>query len=80
MRLAVLVLISFATISAAGAEPLRLPPSGQPQSSGKPLPLKSAAGSAKASACASYGQGFTMVEGTCVKVGGAIRADTVTGR
>lgn len=79
MRLAVLVLISFATISAAGAEALRLPPSEQPQS-GKTIPLKSAAGSARASACASYGQGFAMVEGTCVKVGGSVRVDAVTGR
>ena len=79
MRLAVLVLISLATTSAAGAETLRLPPSEQPQS-GKSLPLKSAAGSGKANGCASYGRGFTMVEGTCVKIGGAVRVDTVTGR
>ena len=79
MRLTVLVLI--ATTSAAGAETLRLPPSEQPQS-GKALPLKSATGSAKANGCASYGQGFTWVEatGTCVKIGGSVRVDTVTGR
>ena len=81
MRLTVLVLIALATTSAAGAETLRLPPSEQPQS-GKALPLKSATGSAKANGCASYGQGFTWVEatGTCVKIGGSVRVDTVTGR
>ncbi|WP_426406894.1 hypothetical protein [Bradyrhizobium ganzhouense] len=79
MRLTVLVLIFLATTSAAGAETLRLPPSEQPQS-GKSLPLKSAAGSAKANGCAAYGRGFTMVEGTCVKIGGSVRVDTVTGR
>lgn len=79
MRFTVLVLISLATISAAGAETLRLPPSEPPQP-GKTLPLKSAAGSAKPNGCASYGRGFTMVEGTCVKIGGAVRVDAVTGR
>lgn len=79
MRLTVLVLISLATTSTAGAETLRLPPSGQPQR-GKTLPLKDAAGSAKANGCASYGRGFTMVEGTCVKIGGAVRIDATAGR
>ncbi|MGY4505322.1 hypothetical protein ACVWYH_009279 [Bradyrhizobium sp. GM24.11] len=81
MRFTVLVLISLATTSAAGAETLRLPPSEPPQP-GKTLPLKGAAGSAKANGCASYGRGFTMVEatGTCVKIGGAVRVDAVTGR
>lgn len=79
MRFTVLVLISLATTSAAGAETLRLPPS-EPSQPGKTLPLKDAAGSAKANGCASYGRGFTMVEGTCVKIGGAVRVDAVTGR
>jgi hypothetical protein len=79
MRATVFVLIALATTSAAGAETLRLPPSGQPQS-GKSLPLKGAAGSAKANGCAAYGRGFAMVEGTCVKIGGSVRVDTVTGR
>lgn len=79
MRLTVLVLISLATTSTAGAETLRLPPSGQPQP-GKTLPLKGAAGSARADDCASYGRGFTMVEGTCVKIGGAVRIDATAGR
>ena len=81
MRLTVLVLIALATTSAAGAETLRLPPSEQPQS-GKSLPLKGAAGSARANGCAAYGRGFTWVEttGTCVKIGGSVRVDTVTGR
>ncbi|MCP3444073.1 porin [Bradyrhizobium sp. CCGUVB14] len=80
MRLSVLVLISLATTSAAGAETLRLPPTEQPQS-GKTLPLKSTTGAAsKANACAAYGRGFMMVEGTCVKIGGSVRVDTVTGR
>lgn len=79
MRLTVLVLVSLATTSTAGAETLRLPPSGQPQL-GKTLPLKGAAGSARANGCASYGRGFTMVEGTCVKIGGAVRIDATAGR
>jgi hypothetical protein len=81
MRLTVLVLIALATTSAAGAETLRLPPSEQPQS-GKSLPLKSTTGSARASGCAAYGRGFTWVEttGTCVKIGGSVRVDTVTAR
>lgn len=78
MRFTVLVLISLATTSAAGAETLRLPPSEPPQP-GKTLPLKGAAGSAKAIGCASYGRGFTMVEGTCVMISGAVRVDTVAG-
>lgn len=79
MRLTVLVLISLALISSAGAESLRLPPS-EPQQPGKTLPLKGAAGSARANGCAAFGRGFTMVEGTCVKIGGAVRVDAVTGR
>lgn len=79
MCLTVLVLISLATTSTAGAETLRLPPSEQAPPA-KTLPLKGAAGSAKANGCASYGRGFTMVEGTCVKIGGAVRVDAVTGR
>jgi hypothetical protein len=75
MRATVLFLISFALTSAAGAETLRLPATGQPQS-GKALPLRGATGAAKANGCASYGQGFTFVEatGTCVKIGGSIDA------
>ena len=79
MRLTILLLISLATSSAAGAEALRLPPSGEPQS-GKALPLKGTAGSARANACAAYGRGFTMVEGTCVKISGAVRVDGTVGR
>ena len=76
MRAAVLILASLVVASAAGAETLRLPSPKQPQS-GKTLPLKGAA--AKPNACASYGRGFTMVEGTCVKIGGTVRVDAVTG-
>jgi hypothetical protein len=76
MRIAVLVL-SFALVSAAGAETLRLPPTEQ-QPSGKTLPLKGT--TARANGCAAYGRGFTMVEGTCVKIGGTVRVDAVTGR
>ncbi|MEH2485153.1 porin [Bradyrhizobium sp. AZCC 2230] len=81
MRLTILVLISLATTSAAGAETLRLPPSEQPQS-GKALPLKGTAGSARANGCTAYGRGFTWVEatGTCVKIGGAVRVDGTVGR
>ncbi|QOZ53385.1 hypothetical protein [Bradyrhizobium sp. CCBAU 53338] len=77
MRAAVLVLASFALTAAAGAETLRLPPAEQPQS-GKTLPLKGSA--ARPNGCASYGRGFAMVEGTCVKIGGSVRIDAVTGR
>lgn len=79
MRLTVVFLFSFALTSAAGAETLRLPPSEPPQP-GKTLPLKGAAGSARANGCASYGRGFTMVEGTCVKIGGAVKVDATAGR
>lgn len=79
MRLTVLALISLATTSAAGAESLRLPPS-QPPQPGKTLPLQSAAGSARANGCAAYGRGFTMVGGTCVKIGGTVRLDATAGR
>ncbi|TYL84524.1 hypothetical protein FXB40_44820 [Bradyrhizobium rifense] len=81
MRATILVLISLATTSAAGAETLRLPPSEQPQS-GKALPLRGATGSARANGCASYGRGFTWVEatGTCVKIGGSVRVDGTVGR
>ncbi|MET4257232.1 hypothetical protein ABIC09_002168 [Bradyrhizobium sp. S3.12.5] len=79
MRATVLFLISLATTSSAGAETLRLPPSEQPQS-GKALPLKGAAGSARPNGCAAYGRGFTMVEGTCVKIGGAVSVGTTVGR
>lgn len=79
MRLTVLVLISLAITSAAGAETLRLPPS-EPAQPGKTLPLKGAAGSARDNGCASYGRGFTMVGGTCVKIGGAVRVDATVGR
>jgi hypothetical protein len=83
MRTALLILASLAVTSTAGAGTLRLPPTEQAQS-GRTLPLKGSAGSAKGTArvngCASYGQGFTMVEGTCVKIGGAVRVDAVTGR
>ena len=76
MRIAPLVLISFAVTSAAGAESLRLPPAEQPQS-GKTLPLKGT--TANANSCAAYGRGFMMVSGTCVKIGGTVRVDAVTG-
>ena len=73
---AFLLVISFALTTAAGAETLRLPPS-DPQ--GKTLPLKDAGGRAKANACAAYGAGFTMVGGTCVRISGSARVDTVVG-
>ena len=82
MRLAVLVLISLALTTAAGAESLRLPPTEQPQS-GKTLPLKGVtSGTAKANSCAAYGRGFYMVEatGTCVKIGGSISVDAAVRR
>jgi hypothetical protein len=76
MRIIALVLIAFAVTSAAAAETLRLPPTEPPQS-GKTLPLKGS--TANANSCAAYGRGFMMVSGTCVKIGGTVRVDAVTG-
>lgn len=73
---ALLMLVLLAMTASAGAETLRLPPA---EPAGKTLPLKGTAGATKASACAAYGRGFTMVEGTCVKIGGSVRVDTVIG-
>ncbi|MCG2626348.1 hypothetical protein L6654_06890 [Bradyrhizobium sp. WYCCWR 13023] len=69
-----LMLVSLAMTTAAAAETLRLPPT---DPSAKTLPLKGTGGAAKANACAAYGRGFTMVEGTCVKIGGTVSVDTV---
>ncbi len=81
MRAPLLILVSLLATSAAAAEALRLPPAERPQA-GKTLPLKGAAGTAKANSCASYGRGFYMVEstGTCVKIGGAISVDAAVRR
>ncbi|MCK1734765.1 hypothetical protein IVA79_12535 [Bradyrhizobium sp. 138] len=81
MRTKLLVLISLLTTSAAAAEALRLPPAERPQA-GTTVPLKGAAGKARAGSCASYGPGFVMVEGTgtCVKIGGSISSDTTVRR
>ncbi|WGD56655.1 hypothetical protein QA641_24060 [Bradyrhizobium sp. CB1650] len=81
MRALLIVLIGFGAVSAAAAETLRLPAAERPQA-GKALPLKGAAGTAKANSCASYGRGFVMVEatGTCVKVGGSISVDATIRR
>lgn len=79
MRIIVLMLVSIAMTSMVVAETLRLPPSEQAPPA-KTLPPKGAAGSARADGCAAYGRGFTMVGGTCVKIGGAVRVDAVTGR
>ncbi|WP_454652638.1 hypothetical protein [Bradyrhizobium liaoningense] len=81
MRTPLLILISLLATPAAAAESLRLPPAERPQAGKetvRPLPLKSAAGKARAGSCASYGPRFVMVEGTgtCVKVGGSISIDT----
>ena len=73
---ALLILGSLAMTTAAAAETLRLPP---PEPPAKTLPLKGSAAAAKANACAAYGQGFTMVGGTCVKISGAARVDTSVG-
>ncbi len=76
MRAAVLILISlFAMSSVAGAETLRLPPA---EPTAKTLPLKGS--TARANGCASFGAGFIMVNGTCVKIGGAISAGVAGGR
>jgi len=81
MRMPLLILITFAAVSASAAESLRLPPAERPQTgkeTGKTLPLKGTAGAGKAGSCASYGPRFVMVEGTgtCVKVGGSVSVDT----
>ncbi|MBR0775359.1 hypothetical protein JQ625_11005 [Bradyrhizobium diazoefficiens] len=77
MRMLLLILICFAVTPAIAAEALRLPATGQ---GGKTLPLKGTGGSEKADSCASYGRGFRMVEGTCVKIGGSISVDTAIRR
>ncbi|MDA9522243.1 hypothetical protein XI06_18605 [Bradyrhizobium sp. CCBAU 11434] len=69
-----LMLVLLAMTTAAAAETLRLPST---EPSAKTLPLKGTGGTAKANACAAYGRGFTMVEGTCVKIGGTVSVDTV---
>jgi hypothetical protein len=86
MRATILILSCLAATPATAAESLRLPAAERPQagkaSSVKTLPLKSAAGSAKAGSCASYGPRFVMVEGTgtCVKIGGSISIDATIRR
>ncbi|TYO67259.1 hypothetical protein FXV83_06480 [Bradyrhizobium hipponense] len=82
MRATILILICLATTSATAAESLRLPPPERPQA-GKALPLKGASGGrTRASACASYGPRFVMVEGTgtCVEIGGSISTDAAVRR
>ena len=75
MRMLLLILICFAVRPAMAAEALRLPATGP---EGKTLPVKGTA--AKANACASYGRGFHLVEGTCVKIGGSISIDNAIRR
>jgi hypothetical protein len=79
MRAIALIAAFLAVASAAGAETLRLPPA---EPSGKTLPLKGAAGTAKANDCAAYGRGFYWVEATatCVKIGGSISVDAAVRR
>ncbi|UWU88478.1 hypothetical protein N2605_16060 [Bradyrhizobium yuanmingense] len=75
MRTPLLILLSLLATSAA--ESLRLPPAEPPQI-GKALPLNgSTAGKVRAGACAAYGSGFVMAEGTgtCVKLGGSTSVD-----
>ena len=81
MRTPLLILISLLTTSAAAAEALRLPPAERPQAV-TTVPLKGAAGKARAGSCATYGPRFVMVEGTgtCVKIGGSISIDTTVRR
>ncbi|BBO12741.1 MULTISPECIES: hypothetical protein [unclassified Bradyrhizobium] len=81
MRVSLLILIPFFATSAAAAEALRLPPAEQPKA-GTAVPLKDAAGKARAGSCATYGPRFVMVEstGTCVKIGGSISIDTTVRR
>ncbi|GMO41184.1 hypothetical protein [Bradyrhizobium sp. TM233] len=80
MRAPLLILISLLATPAA-AEALRLPPAEQPKA-GTAVPLKGAAGKARAGSCATYGPRFVMVEGTgtCVKIGGSISIDTTVRR
>jgi len=56
---------------AAGAEQPRAPKPYAAAPSSQPLPVKRPAA---ANACAQYGAGFIMIEGTgtCMKIGGAI--------
>ena len=64
---AALMLPSLAT----GAEQPRAPQPYMAAPSSKPLPVKRPG---SANACAQYGAGFVMIEGTgtCMKIGGAI--------
>jgi hypothetical protein len=62
-----IALASFAAV----AEQARPPKSATAAAPGKSLPMKRPS---SANACAEYGAGFVMVEGTstCVKIGGAV--------
>ncbi|WP_407183315.1 hypothetical protein [Bradyrhizobium centrosematis] len=75
------IVIPLLATSAAAAEALRLPPAERPQA-GTTVPLKGAAGKARAGSCTTYGPRFVMVEGTgtCVKIGGSIGIDTTVRR
>ena len=77
MRTKLLIVFPLLATSAGAAEALRLPPAERPQA-GAIVPLKGAAGKARAGSCATYGPRFVMVEGTgtCVKIGGSISIDT----
>jgi hypothetical protein len=79
MRTPLLILLALLATSATAAESLRLPPAERPQM-GKALPMNgSTAAKTRAGACAAYGPGFVMAEGTgtCVKLGGSISVDTI---
>jgi hypothetical protein len=70
MRKSLLVIIAVVLpASAAFAEQPRVPKSEQAGTSGKVLPLK---GARSANSCAEYGAGFVTIEGSCVKIGGAV--------
>ena len=78
MRMPLFILMSLLATSATAAESLRLR-SAEPPQAGKALPPtgSTTAGKARAGACAAYGAGFVMAEGTgtCVKLSGSTSVD-----
>ena len=71
LKLILLATALVLTSAAAVAEQPQSPKSYKAAPSGKSLPIKRPS---SANACAEYGAGFVMIEGTttCMKIGGAI--------
>jgi hypothetical protein len=70
MRNILLALVVIAVLPASmAAEQPRIQKPDKPTASGRLLPLK---GADSSNSCAAYGPGFVKVDGTCVKIGGAV--------